>query len=155
MASAAVAIRVANTSGPDAQAASGMYAFGDALVFVAVFGAAALVPTAAALWFLRPYRRVWTALSALGVAVALTGVMAAIVFAVGRHATPSPLATWAGFSVLRMLVAPLVALTCLVCAVFSPYRSPRVAFLATTVMEAAVSGYGGWVWFVPLFFYRP
>jgi len=90
MASAAVAIRVANTSGPDAQASSGMYAFGDALLFVAVFGVSALVPTAAALFFLRPYRHFWTVLSALGLAVAVTGVMAAILFAVGRHARPSP-----------------------------------------------------------------
>ncbi len=49
LASAAVAIRVANTSGPDAQAASGMYAGGDAMLFVAVFGFAGLVPTAGAL----------------------------------------------------------------------------------------------------------
>jgi hypothetical protein len=54
MASAAVAIRVASTSGPDAQASSGMYAFGDALLFVAVCGVAALVPTGVALFFLRP-----------------------------------------------------------------------------------------------------
>jgi len=155
MASAAVAIRVANTSGPDAQAAGGMYAFGDALVFVAVFGVSALVPTVAALWFLRPYRRFWTVLSALGLAVAVTGVMAAIVFAVGRHATRSPLATWAGLSLLRILVAPLLALTFLVCVVVSPHRSPRVALLAATVMEAAVSRYGGAVWFVPLFFHGP
>jgi hypothetical protein len=84
---AAVAIRVASTSGSDAQASSGMYAFGDLLLFVAVFGVSALVPTAAALFFLRPYRRFWTALSALGLTVALTGVAAAILFAVGRHAT--------------------------------------------------------------------
>ena len=155
MASAAVAIRVASTNGPDAQASSGMYAFGDALLFVAVFGVSALVPTGAALFFLRPYRHFWTVLSALGLAVAVTGVTAAILFAVGRHATPSPLATWAGFSVLRILVAPLLALTFLVCTFLSPYRSPRVAFLAATVMEAAVSAYGGSVWFVPLFFQRP
>lgn len=49
IASAAVGVRLANTSGPDAQASSGMYAFGDALLFVAVFGVAALVPTGAAL----------------------------------------------------------------------------------------------------------
>src|SRR4029077_10768747 len=96
--SAAVGIRLANTSGPDAQAASGMYAAGDALLFAAVFGVCALVPTGAALFFLRPYRRLWTVLSALGLAVAVTGVTAAILFAVGRHATASPLATWAGFS---------------------------------------------------------
>ena len=78
MASAVVAIRVANTSGPDAQAASGMYAFGDAFLFVAVFGVAALVPTGAALFFLRPYRRFWIVLSALGLAVAVTGIAAAV-----------------------------------------------------------------------------
>jgi hypothetical protein len=55
-ASAAVAVRIANTSGPDAQASAGMYALGDSLLFVAVFSAVALVPTGLALWFLRPYR---------------------------------------------------------------------------------------------------
>jgi hypothetical protein len=155
IASAAVAIRVANTSGPDAQASSGMYAFGDAFLFVSVFAVSALVPTAAALFFLRPYRHFWTLLSAVGFAVAVTGVTAAILFAVGRDAAPSPLATWAGLSVLRILVAPLLALTFLVCAVMSPLRSPRFALLSATVMEASVSAYGGFIWFVPLFFHRP
>jgi len=132
-----------------------MYAAGDALLFAAVFGVCALVPTGAALFFLRPYRRFWTVLSALDLAVAVTGVTAAILFAVGRHATALPLATWAGFSVLRILIAPLLALTFLVCTIFSPYRSPRVTLLAATVMEWAVSAYGGAVWFVPLFFYGP
>ncbi len=152
MASAVVAIRVANTSGPDAQAASGMYAFGDAILFVAVFGVAALVPTGAALFFLRPYRRFWVVLSALGLAVAVTGIAAVVLFALGRSAVASPLATWAAFSVLRILVAPLLALVFLVCAVFSPYRAARIAFLAAAVMEAAASAYGGVVWFVPLLF---
>ncbi len=155
MASAAVAVRVASTSGPDAQASSGMYAFGDALVFVAVFGLSALVPTGAALFFLRPYRHFWTVLSALGLAVAFTGVTAAILFAVGRHAPPSLLSTWAGFSLLRIFVAPLLALTFLVCMIFSPHRSPRFALLAAAAMETAVSTYGGSVLFVPLFFSRP
>jgi hypothetical protein len=57
--------------------------------------------------------------------------------------------------VLRILVAPLLALTLLVCAVFSPYRFPRLALLAGTVMEVAVSAYGGLVWFVPLIFPGP
>jgi hypothetical protein len=155
VASAVVAIRVASTSGPDAQASSGMYAFGDAILFVAVFGVVALAPTGAALFFLRPYRRFWTVLAALGLAVAVTGVTAVILFAVGRQATASPLATWAGLSVLRILVAPLLALTFLVCTMFSPHRFPRFAFLGATVMEAAVSAYGGVVWFVPLFFPGP
>jgi hypothetical protein len=85
--------------------------------------------------------------------MAVTGVTAAMLFAAGRHATPSPLATWADLSVLRILVAPLLALTFLVCTILSPHRSSRFAFLAATVMEAAVSAYGGSVWFVPLFFH--
>jgi hypothetical protein len=151
-ASTALAIRVATTGGPDAQASSGMYAAGDAFLFVAVFGVLALAPTGAALLFLRPYRRVWTALSAMGVAVAITAVAAAILFAVGRQAAPSPLATLAAFSVVRILVAPLLALTFVVCTMLSPTRQARFAFLAATAMESAASAYGGIVWFVPLFF---
>ena len=87
--------------------------------------------------------------------MAVTGLAAAALFAIGRHAPPSPVATWAGISVLRILVAPLVALTCLVCAAFSPYRFPRWALLAATLAEVAVSAYGGFVWFVPMIFSRP
>jgi hypothetical protein len=124
IASAAVALRVATTSGSDAQASSGMYAFGDSLLFVAVFGICALVPTGAALFLLRPYRRFWTVLSAFAVAVAVTGVTAAILFFVGRAVAHSALATLAALSVLRILVAPLLALTFL-----RVLRSPHIARL--------------------------
>jgi hypothetical protein len=155
VASAAVGVRLASTSGPDAQAASGMYAFGDLVLFVAVFGVAALVPTGAALFFLRPYRPFWTVLAAFGLGVAVTGVTAVGVYFIGRQATASPIATWAGLAVLRILVAPLLALTGVVCAVFSPYRFPRWAFLGATAVEAAVSAYAGFAWFMPLLFPRP
>jgi hypothetical protein len=151
---AAVAIRVANTRGPDAQAASGMFAFGDSVLFVAVFGVLALVPTGGALYFLRPYRRFWMVVSLLCLTVAATGLTAAILFAVGRQAAPSPLATWAGLSVLRILLAPLLALTFAVCALFTPHRSPRFAFLAAAAMEVVVTAYAGIVWFVPMLLHR-
>ena len=154
VASAAVSIRLANTSGPDAQASSGMYAAGDALLFAAVFGVAALVPTGAALFFLRPYRRFWTVLSTFSLGVAVTGLAAVALFAIGRYAALSP-TIWAALSVLRILVAPLLALTCLVCTVLSPYRVPRLALLAATAIEVAVSAYGGFVWFFPLLLHRP
>ena len=77
LASAAVAVRIANTSGPDAQASAGMYAFGDGLVFIAVFSAVALVPTGLALWFLRPCRRFWMVLSVAVLVVAAMGLPAA------------------------------------------------------------------------------
>jgi len=155
IAAAAVAIRIANTSGADAQASSGMYAFGDSYLFIAVFGLLALVPTSAALYFLRPYRRFWVVLSALGLSVALTGAAAASLFALGRDAVaPSPLATWADLSVLRILLAPVLAPAFLVFALLSPHRSPRFALLAATVVEVAVGAYAGFLWFFPLFFHR-
>ncbi len=154
VASAAVGIRLAFTSGPDAQASSGMYAFGDLLLFVAVFAMAALPPTGAALFFLRPYRRVWTLLSACSLGAAVTGLAAVALFAVGRSAAAS-LPALDGLLVLRILVAPLLALTFFLCAIISPYRYSRLAFLAATAMETAVSAYGGFVWFVPLLFPKP
>ena len=69
IASAVVAVRVATTNTPEVeQASSGMYAAGDAFLFVAVFGVAALVPTGAALFFLRPYRLFWAMISLMGLA---------------------------------------------------------------------------------------
>jgi hypothetical protein len=151
---AAVALRIKFLSGPDEEASSGMYAFGDALLFVTVFSICALVPSGAALFFLRPYRRFWLVFSALVVAVAVTGVPAAYLFQVGREPTASAFPAWDVFLVLRLLVAPLLALTFLVCTALSPYRFARVALAAASALETAVSAYAGWVWFIPLVFDR-
>jgi hypothetical protein len=154
VACAALAIRMASTSGSGAQAAGGMFAFGDSVFFVAVFGVLAIVPTAGALYCLRPYPRFWTVLSRLCLAMAVMGPAAVILFSAGRHATSSPLVAWVGLSLLRILVAPLLALTFLVCALFTPHRSPRFVFLAATAMEALVTAYAGAVWFVTVFLHR-
>lgn len=152
-ASTAVGIRIANTSGPIAQASSGMYAFGDFYLFIVVFGFLALVPTGAALYFLRPYRRVWDVLAAVGLCAAISGVAAAALYAFGRSAdAPSALAAWAAVSVLRILVAPILAPALLVVALFAPHRAPRFALLAASAMELAVVAFAGFVWFVPLYF---
>ena len=151
MATAAVLINTAGTGSTNAQASGGMAAFGDAILFVAVFAVCALVPTGAGLFFLRPYPRFWNMFSTGGLVVAFTSVVAAILFTVGRHETHSPLSPWVDLSVLRILVAPLFALTFLVCAVLSPQRSQRFSFLAATAMEAIVGLYGGFVWAAPLF----
>jgi hypothetical protein len=57
MACAAVALHVAITSVTDPQSSGGMYAFGDMVLFVVVFGAVTLVPTGAAVFFLWPRKR--------------------------------------------------------------------------------------------------
>jgi uncharacterized membrane protein len=52
MAFAAVALHAAFTGESGAQASDGMSAFGDLVLFVAVFGAVALVPTGVAIFFI-------------------------------------------------------------------------------------------------------
>jgi hypothetical protein len=153
VASMVVAIRVANTSGPEAQASSGMYAFGDSVLFIAVFGVLALLPTGVALHWLRSFRGFWVVLSILGLCVAITGVVAAALFTLGRNAVaPSTLATGAAFSVLRILLAPVLVPVFLSAAFFTPYRAPRIALGVATVVELAVLAFSGVVWFVPLYF---
>ncbi len=79
--------------------------------------------------------------------MAITGVAAAVVFVIGRHAVgPSALATLASFSVLRILVSPLLVLVFLLFGLFAPDRSPRLALLAAAFMEVAVSACAGVVW---------
>jgi hypothetical protein len=79
---AAVAIHVALTNGPIQQASSGMYAFGDLLLFFGVFAVLALVPTAAALFFFRRYRHFWTVVVSVGLALA-AAVGGALLFLFG------------------------------------------------------------------------
>jgi hypothetical protein len=57
MASAAVALHSALSGESGAQASGGMSAFGDLILFVAVFGAVAVVPTGAAFIFLMSRKR--------------------------------------------------------------------------------------------------
>jgi hypothetical protein len=148
---AVVAFRVVTTSGPEAQASSGMYAFGDFLLFVNVFGVLSLVPTVAVLYFLRSYRPFWTALAVVAIILAVTGAAAAVVFAAGRHETSSALAAWTALAVLRILGAPLFAVGWLACGLMAPARGPRRALLAAVLLEAAVSAYGAFIWIGAMF----
>ena len=155
IASAVTAVRIALTSGADASAYSGMLAFGDAFLWLNVFGICAAVPTAGALYFLRPYHRFWELLGFTAVVVAATGAISAVLFHFGRAAEEIEfLGAWAQLSGLRMLVAPLLALVFLLCACISPRGFPRVAFLSATVMEVAISAYMAFVWFLPVLLSR-
>src|SRR5215831_15644399 len=84
-----LAIYTAATSGPDRQTYGGMYAFGDGLLFLAVFGAAAVPATGAGLYFMRPHRTFWLVLRVLALAVAGTAVAAVLAFVAGRGGKPS------------------------------------------------------------------
>jgi hypothetical protein len=140
IASAVIAIYVAATSGADRQTYGAMYAFGDSLLFLAVFGVAAVPATAAALFFLRPCRSFWLVLSVVALALALSGVAACIEFLAARTAfrAGSIPSTWSGLAVLRILVAPLFAVTFLLSGLFAPGRSARIALIVATVSDAAI-----------------
>jgi hypothetical protein len=111
-ANTAVAVQIAHTSGPEADASAGMFAFGDGLLFIAVFSALAILTTGLAFWFLRPDRWFWIALSKTALAIASTAVLSAVVYVVAAHLVfprESPFAMWAAFAVLRMLLSPSLA----------------------------------------------
>jgi hypothetical protein len=124
---------------PDRQASGGMSAFGDSLVFLAVFGVAAVVPHGMALFFLRPYPAFWPALSVFAFAVTATG-LAALVSYVGRwEGQPGTLLHGlAGLDVERILVAPLCALAWFIAALMAPARAPRIGLFLATATEGVV-----------------
>jgi hypothetical protein len=147
---AAVAIYVAATNGPDRQGYSVMYGFGDDLLFLAVFGVAAVPATGAALFFLRPYRSFWLVLSVVALGIAATGLAALIDYVAPRTADAhSILHAWSALAPLRILIAPLFALNFFLSGLFAPNRSSRIALLVATVIEAAVFAYVAFIWFHP------
>jgi hypothetical protein len=139
---AIVALYVAATSGPDRQASGGMYAFGDSLLFLGVLGVAAVPATAAGLFFLRPYLPFWRVLAFGGVAFAATGLAALGVCVAARAADAGPsLHSWSAFAVLRILVAPVVALAFLVSGALAPRPAARFALCAAMASETLIFVY--------------
>src|SRR5262245_6101207 len=94
---------IAATSGPDRQTYAAMYAFGDGLLFLAVFGIAAVPTTGAALYFLRPHRVFWRALSTAALVIAATGVAALITYLASRAAGSPVHHLWTDLAGLRVL----------------------------------------------------
>src|SRR5579862_1060163 len=86
-ASLLVYIRQLLTSGPGGQAASGMYAWDDFMLFLMAFTVLALIPTGFALYFPRPYEKFWLALSVVALATAITGPIGSLLGALIHPAT--------------------------------------------------------------------
>jgi hypothetical protein len=147
VASAVVAIHMAATNGPDWQGSSGMLAFGEALLFLVVFGVAAVPPSCAVLFFLRPVRSFWRVLSVVALGIATTGLAALIDYVASRTAGAGSVAdAWSALAVLRILVAPLFALAFLLAGIFAPSRPFRIALLVATLIEGAVFACVGLIW---------
>jgi len=137
-----VRIYVAATSGLDREASGGMFAFGDGLLFLGVFGLAAVPATGTALFFLRPRPAFWVTLSVASLAVASTSLAAVLIDVAPTVVDSSPLLhSWSAFAVLRILVAPLFAIFFLLSGLFAPSRSARISLIAATVIEIAAVAY--------------
>ena len=131
IASLVVMLYVALTSGPDRQGSDGMYAFGDSMLFLAVFVMAGLPSTGAApYFFLRPSRSFWRALSIVAIVVATTGLLALVGYLAWQNpALAADLPWWFALSPIRILMSPLFALVFLLAALFAPNRFARIALL--------------------------
>ncbi len=149
VASAAVYVNQLHIQDAWAHASSGMYAFGDLLLFIAVFGVAALFPTGLALYFLRPFEKFWTVLSVASFAVAMTGLCAALVIVLSSAQSSESL--WnilAAIGVLRVLLAPPLATVFALSAWVAPDRRSRRLLLTATAIEGLVGVYIFIAWFV-------
>lgn len=136
LAVAVVALDVALTDGPDRQASAGMASFGDAFLFLGVFGLAAIPPTAAALWALRGYRGFWLGLIVGGAVSAATGLVSLIAYFGWRADRAYPCAQWLSMlTPVRMLFAPMLAMLLIVAALCAPSRGARIALGGAALIE--------------------
>ena len=143
-----VSIYIDLTSGPDREASSGMYAFGDALLFIAVFGVVSIVPTGLTLVILRQSRNFWIALCVLALVVASTSLaeVAATVLA------PQSMNIWVMLAFPRIFMSPFLAAAFGLSALFAPGTRSRWCLFAAASAEGISSIYGFFHWFAPLFF---
>lgn len=148
VAAVAVWIYATLTAGSVRDASSGMYAFGDAVLFLGTFTLAAVPATCAGLFFLRPFPLFWRVLVAGAFAMAATGVVVLVDFLVTQRAPANSfLGGWAMLSPIRVILAPLLAIGVGLCGLFAPTRFTRLAFLGAAATEAVVFVWVALVWF--------
>lgn len=145
-----VDLYIAATYGPDRQTYSGMFAFGDSILFLGVFALAAIPASGAALFFLRPYPTFWHVLSVGALAIATTGVAALAAYLISPNVSRGTgLGAWAGLSPLRFLLAPPLAIAFFLSVLFAPTHASRVALLCASVIESVVIAWVAFIWFRP------
>ena len=151
LAAFAVYLQVQATAGnPDYIASNGMYAFGEGLLFLAVFTVAALFPTALALHYLRTVTRFWNALTGVALAIVATAIAAGVLPWAARFspALENTLHAWTALAILRLIIAPLFALAFAVCAAFAAAPRPRRLLALCAVIECLAAA----PWFLLLLF---
>ena len=118
----------------------GMQAFGDSLLFIGVFCLLALIPTALALYFLRPFKKFWTVFSIASLALAATGPVFAVLM--GRlHQSHAAAVVVGFFGLLKVLGSPLLSLGFVICAIIAPGGRSRWRLVGAAAIEFTVCAY--------------
>jgi hypothetical protein len=147
IATLALRVYVAARSSPDRQASSGMTAFGDSLLFLAVLGVAAVPATGAALFFLRSRGVFWRVLSVAALVIASTALAAVALFFASSSPGASPrLQSWNVLVPLRILVAPLLGLFFVLSGLFAPTRPARLSLLGASAIEIVAFASVAFTW---------
>ena len=131
LAGLAVGVRQVFIDPAAAAAAGGMYAAGDAMLYLGVFGMASLAPTGLALYILRDTPRFWAGLAGISLAIAATAPFALVEYVLDRSLLQA-------LSVLRLLGSPLVAVGLSLCALICP--GSAAASRRTLLLAAAGEG---------------
>jgi hypothetical protein len=141
----AVYIRELATRGTDAQASQGMYAFGEDILFLVVFGVLALVPTALGFYFLRPIVKFWNWFAVLCLLFAITRpvVVIANTFMNANGGYQSyPLGLLLSLmGVLGIFAAPVFAVGFLILAFIAPSGRSRLLMLIAAGCEGLAALY--------------
>jgi hypothetical protein len=136
---AATYIQELATRGTDAQASQGMFAFGQSILFMLVFGGLALIPTVLAFYFLRSSEKFWNWFAVLCLAYSIMGLVVVIANALmnanGAYASSSFAVVLSLLGVLGVFGAPLLILGFLILAIIAPLRRPRLLLLASAAFE--------------------
>jgi hypothetical protein len=146
-----VAVYISLTSTLDRDASGGMSAFGDALLFVAIFGVVSIVPTGLALVFLRRNRTFWVILCVVALLVASTSLVMVGLNILEPMAVLSPgLSTWAMLAFPRIFLSPFLAVALGLSALIAANKHFRWCLLGAAGIEGVSSMYGFFHWFAPM-----
>lgn len=142
---AAVFLQMLFTDATQGQASSGMAAFGDAILFLLVFGTLALVPTALAFFFLRPFTTFWNWFAAACVIFSLATPAVAIantlMNAIGGYGDSVFGLALSLFGILGVFAAPVFLVGFLVLALMTPTSRARGGLLLSAGLQASAGLY--------------
>jgi len=141
VASAAEYIRYLFTQGPAAQAASGMYAGGDFMLFLGVLGFMSIFPTALGLYFLRPFKKFWVVFAYGALALALTAPLAEVTLMTLKTLQLCQAPLWDVvylLGLLRIFATGVLAPGFALMAWVAPQKGPRLILLVAAGIEAAL-----------------